>query len=653
MLDLESQNIQNQKINELEKVEELKKIFPEIFEDGKLNIEKFKNILFDIKDEKTEHYSFNWNGKQDCYKIIKQKSNLTLKVDDDKTIPDGNNVFIEGDNLEVLKLLQTSYHKKIKMIYIDPPYNKDKDFVYSDTWGDTITNYLIQTDQLREEGYTSTKTSSTGRRHTNWLNMIYPRLWLSRNLLKDDGVIFVSIDDDEVHNLRKVMDEIYGEENFIECITWNKRIPKNDKGIGNIHEYVLIYVKNIDSINHEFLMKKEGLDDIYSLVADLKKKKVPFNEAEIELKKLYKKNAYDRGITLYNAFDKNYKLWGKINMSWPNANTFGPTYEVLHPITKKPVKIPDRGWRWKKETFEQEALIKNGAYTDIQELNDGSYLCGKIWFSSKETVQPSSITYLDDVNDFLFRSIVSFKSDGGIELEKIFDGKSYFSYPKPTNLIKALISSVKTAENDIILDFFAGSGTTAHSVMELNQEDNGNRKYILVQLPEATEQNNEAYKAGYTKISDITKERIKRVITKLDYKDGFKSYRLDSSNFQVFKELKKRSNDSFEDIVKMLKMSVFNKNIFAQNAKELDISYEVGLKNGFSLSAKNEIIKNEKYNFIKLYEENREFYFCFADKIELDIAEFIPKNAKLICFDKALDDSTKMNLKDKIDLETL
>ena len=215
MLNLESLDIQEQKINELEKVEELKNIFPEIFEDGKLNIEKFKNILFDIKDEKTEHYSFNWNGKQDCYKIIKQKSNLTLKVDEDKTIPDGNNVFIEGDNLEVLKLLQNSYHKKIKMIYIDPPYNKDKDFVYSDTWGDTITNYLIQTDQLRDEGYTSTKTSSSGRRHTNWLNMIYPRLWLSRNLLKDDGVIFVSIDDDEVANLRKIMDEIYGEENFV------------------------------------------------------------------------------------------------------------------------------------------------------------------------------------------------------------------------------------------------------------------------------------------------------------------------------------------------------------------------------------------------------------------------------------------------------
>nr|MDA3908289.1 site-specific DNA-methyltransferase [Sulfurimonas sp.] len=180
MINLESIDIKQQKLDEL------KNIFPEIFEDGTIDYKKLKDILDDnIEESKTQHYSFNWSGKKDCYKTIKAKTNATLKVDTDKNIPDGDNVFIEGDNLEVLKLLQNAYHKKIKMIYIDPPYNKDKDFVYKDTWGDTITNYLIQTDQLREEGYTSTKTQSTGRRHTNWLNMIYPRLWLSRNLLKD------------------------------------------------------------------------------------------------------------------------------------------------------------------------------------------------------------------------------------------------------------------------------------------------------------------------------------------------------------------------------------------------------------------------------------------------------------------------------------
>ena len=592
--------MQNQKINELEKVEELKNIFPEIFEDGKLNVEKFKNILFDIKDEKTEHYSFNWNGKQDCYKIIKQKSNHTLKVDDDKTIPDGNNVFIEGDNLEVLKLLQTSYHKKIKMIYIDPPYNKDKDFVYSDTWGDTITNYLIQTDQLREEGYTSTKTSSTGRRHTNWLNMIYPRLWLSRNLLKDDGVIFVSIDDDEVHNLRKVMDEIYGEENFVGQFVWQKKKGggNDSKFIANEHEYIIAYCKNSESQSNWY----ENYDDEY--------------------------------LKRYREEDEDGKYF------WDTLQRTGLQSPIIYDIKAPDGTIITGEWVVSEKRFYSD--LKSGKIR-IKELDSGKW---SVQFKQYmgDGKKPRSI---------LNSKEVGLNSDAKNTIKELFLNDKLFSNPKPVNLVKNFLKII-TNEDDIILDFFAGSGTTAHAVMELNQEDDGNRKYILVQLPEATEQNSEAYKAGYKKISDITKARIKKVIENLDYKDGFKLYKLDNSNFQVFKELKKRPNDSFEDIVKMLKMSIFNKNIFAQNAKEIDIVYEVGLKNGFSLSAKyDDTIKLGNYKSIKLFEENREFYFSFADKIELDIAEFIPNGSKFICYDKALDDSTKMNLREKIDLETL
>ncbi|MDQ7066615.1 MAG: hypothetical protein Q9M40_00615 [Sulfurimonas sp.] len=204
-----------------------------------------------------------------------------------------------------------------------------------------------------------------------------------------------------------------------------------------------------------------------------------------------------------------------------------------------------------------------------------------------------------------------------------------------------------------MLDFFAGSGTTAHAVMDLNKEDGGNRKYILVQLPEATDEKSEAYKAGYKKISDITKERIKRVIKKLDYKDGFKSFYLDNSNFQKFKELKKRPNDSLESIEKMLKMSIFQENILTQGAKEIDLVYEVGLKNGFTLSAKTEHLTSGVYKFTKLYEEEREFYFCFDQKIANDIVNAVPKEAKLICYEKALDDSVKLNLHTNLDLETL
>lgn len=636
MLNLESLDIQEQKINELEKVEELKNIFPEIFEDGKLNLEKFKNILFEIKDEKTEHYSFNWNGKQDCYKIIKQKSNLTLKVDEDKTIPDGNNVFIEGDNLEVLKLLQTSYHKKIKMIYIDPPYNKDKDFVYSDTWGDTITNYLIQTDQLSDEGYTSTKTSSSGRRHTNWLNMIYPRLWLSRNLLKDDGVIFVSIDDDEVANLRKVMDEIYGEENFVgQFPRVTKKAGKSSDELAVNHDYVLAYSKNNEILLNSF----EHTDDNFKYS----------DEYENE-RGLYKLNqTLDYGSIQYSpSLDYEIELDNKIFIP---GNV---TKEEMQERQKRNPKS-DFCWRWSKELFkfglENGFIVAKGNRIYTKTYQNAKISKGVNGYFVDLQPRTKSATTLDLLDN-------KFSNDNSKkDLSKIFD-KTVFDYSKPVDLIKYLVF-LGTNEEDIILDFFAGSGTTAHAVMELNQDDEkdgkvGNRKYILVQLPEATEKNSEAFKNNYKKISEITKARIKKVIEKLDYKDGFKSYKLDSSNFQVFKELKKRPNDSFEDIVKMLKMSVFNKNIFAQNAKEIDIVYEVGLKNGFSLSAKNDdTIKLGNYKFIKLFEETREFYFCFADKIELDIAEFISKDSKLICYDKALDDSTKMNLKEKIDLETL
>ncbi|WP_428027081.1 site-specific DNA-methyltransferase [Arcobacter sp.] len=633
MLNLESQNIQNQKINELEKVEELKNIFPEIFEDGKLNIEKFKNILFDIKDEKTEHYSFNWNGKQDCYKIIKQKSNLTLKVDDDKTIPDGNNVFIEGDNLEVLKLLQTSYHKKIKMIYIDPPYNKDKDFVYSDTWGDTITNYLIQTDQLREEGYTSTKTSSTGRRHTNWLNMIYPRLWLSRNLLKDDGVIFVSIDDDEVHNLRKVMDEIFGEENFVAQIMPIVNPGGRDYNqIAVTHEYLLVYIKTENAELNE--IKK----DIEFKLFD--------SNGGFELRDLRNRNPKFHSGNRPNLFYPFYvnptseDEYGNCALSLKKDGNYTIEIKPYNSTGKESV------WRW-GTIKSNENIVKDNP--KLSQIVAKKKLDGGWTISEKNRRTTTKVKSIWDETEMR-------TEDGTRQIRALFN-ETLFDHPKPKDFLKRIIE-IGSNENDIILDFFAGSGTTAHAVMELNQDDEkdgkiGNRKYILVQLPESTDSNSEAYKAGYKKISDITKARIKKAIEKLDYKDGFKSYKLDSSNFQVFKELKKRPNDSFEDIVKMLKMSVFNKNIFTQNAKEIDIVYEVGLKNGFSLSAKNELIKNEKYNFIKLYEENREFYFCFSDKIELDIAGFIPSDSKLICYDKALDDSTKMNLKDKIDLETL
>jgi len=577
-------------------IEQLKALFPEITAEGKIDFKVLKHILGEEIEEEEEYYRFTWAGKSQARMEAHKPSTGTLRpakeesVDWDAT----QNLYIEGDNLEVLKLLQKSYAGKVKMIYIDPPYNTGDDFVYKDNYHDNLQNYMRLTNQINSEGVSlTTNSESNGRFHSDWLNMMYPRLKLARNLLKEDGAIFISINNIEVQNLKKICDEIFGQENFIECITWNKRIPKNDKGIGNIHEYVLVYVKKSD-IPHVFKMAKDGLDEIFELLESFKKKKTPIKEAEKELKKLYKKKGYDRGITLYNSLDKDYRLWGKINMSWPNANTFGPDYEVLHPVTKMAVKIPDRGWRWKKETFDEALDL-----TNIEELHDGSYKCGRIWFAKDEKTQPSSITFLDEVNEMLLRSVLSLKSDGGIETEKLFGNKSIFSYPKPTSLIETLINSVPL-ENEIVLDFFSGSSTTAHSVFNINQSNEKNVKFIMVQLPEDLDEilskadNNTKQiinnaitfldsinKPHY--LTELGKERIRRAAKNVasenpekakDLDLGFKVFKLDSSNIRPWDG----NPDNLED-------DLFNSgdNIKADRTAE-DVLYEVLLKFGLDLT---------------------------------------------------------------------
>lgn len=513
-----------------------------------------QEISCKVIDGNEERYQFTWPDKKKSVLLANAPINKTLRpVRDDETTPTGadsegnpycssgsvdfdttENLYIEGDNLEVLKLLQETYLGKIKMIYIDPPYNTGNDFVYEDDFVQSTDEYLENSGQFDDEGNRLVKNlDSNGRFHTDWLNMIYPRLKLSKDLLTDDGVIFISADDNEIENLKKMCDEIFGRSCFVDCITWNKRVPKNDnKGIGNIHEYILVYNKSSLS-SRQFTMLKDGLQEIYDLLETLKKRKTPIEEAEKELRNLYSKKGYDRGITLYNNLDDNYEPWGKINMSWPNAETFGPRYDVIHPATNKPTKVPDRGWRWNETTFSSQL-----DYANVKKRFDGSYVCGNIWFASDENTQPSSIKYLKDVSRMLLRSIISLKSDGGIEVEKIFDGKSFFSYPKPVSLLRLLLNSIEEKE-DYILDFFSGSATTAHAVMKLNAEDNGKRKFIMVQLPEMTDEKNEAYKAGYKNICEIGKERIRRAAKKIaeenpeaKFDGGFRVLKCDSSNMK-------------------------------------------------------------------------------------------------------------------------
>jgi len=606
---------------EQEKLNALRQVLPEVFSEGKIDWEKLKATLGDDINFANERYVLNWAGKSDAFKVLQMPTTKTLVPAKDESVnfDETENIFIEGENLEVLKVLQKSYFGKVKMIYIDPPYNTGNDsFIYPDKFSESKADYEKRVGDKDEEGYMTKdgmfkkNSKENGQYHSNWLNMMMPRLYLAKNLLRQDGVMFVHIDNNEVHNLRMLLNEIFGEENFIECINWNKRVPKNDKGIGSIHEYVLIYVKD-SSLKHEFLMAKEGIQEIEDLLSKIKKKKMPLNEGEDLIRKLYNKRGYDRGITLYNSLNSEYRLWGKINMSWPNANTFGPRYEVKHPKTGKPVKIPDRGWRWKEDSFNDAALIVDGKFTNVLELHDGSFLCGRIWFDKDENTQPSSINYLDELDNLLLRSIISLKSDGGIEVEKLFEGKSYFSYPKPTSLSKLLIKSVKNGQNDIILDFFAGSGTTAHAVMDLNKEDGGNRKYICVQLPELLEENSEALKAGFKNIAEVSKERIRKaaksieqelevekekkksqiqfepnVETEIDL--GFKSLILSDSNFKQWQQIEGKDAKALAEQMKLFVDPV------SETATIENMVYELLLKSGKDLNST--IEKNDGYFLI-------------------------------------------------------
>lgn len=571
-------------------IEKIGALFPNcitetVDENGKpkkaINFEILKQMLSGDVIEGSEAYEFTWVGKKAAIVEANKPIRKTLRPCKEESVnwDTTGNLYIEGDNLEVLKLLQESYLGAVKMIYIDPPYNTGSDFIYRDDFKASADEYEEDLGVYDEDGNRMFKnTDSNGRFHSDWCSMIYSRLMLARNLLSQDGVLCISIDDNEVDNLRKICDEVMGESCFVDCITWNKRVPKNDnKGIGNIHEYVLVYVKDPQSMR-QFVMLKDGVDDVFDFIDTLKKKNVPIAEAEKELKQYYNKKGYDRGITLYCNLDDNYEPWGKINMSWPNADTFGPRYDVLHPKTRKPTKVPDRGWRWNETT-----LASQLDYENTKERYDGSFVCGGLWFAKDENTQPSSIKYLKDVSKMLLRSIISLKSDGGIEVEKIFDGKSYFSYPKPVSLLRLLIGALDEKEG-IYMDFFSGSATTAQAIMQLNEEDNGNRKFIMVQFPEEVDKSSEAMKAGLNNLCEIGKERIRRVGKRIKEVNPVLSQKLDTG-FRVFKLADSNMNDVYysADEYSQDLLSALESNVKADRT-DLDLLFGCLLEWGLPLS---------------------------------------------------------------------
>ena len=476
-----------------------------------VNFELLKQMLSPDVADGDERYEFTWVGKKASIVEANKPIRKTLRpcVAESKDWDTTENLYIEGDNLEVLKLLQESYLGKVKMIYIDPPYNTGNDFIYAD---DFMHSQEEENQQMgmydEDENRLFKNTDTNGRFHSDWCSMIYSRLMLARNLLTDDGVIFISIDDNEQENLKKICNEVFGAANFLACLLWEKTRKNDARFFSSGHEYMLVFAKstaNLIDKNIYFREDKPGAAEIYAEYLELQRKYgTDFAKMQEGLQAFYNslpKEHPAKKLSRYNKVDEN-GVWRDDNMSWPGGK--GPSYDVIHPITGKPCAVPPGGWRYSSPE-KMQAMIK----------------AGKVVFREDETLPPIKKTYLvrkpgknADLEDenigkqvmgtYFYRSYLQ----SSIVMEELL-GKGVFEYPKDHEIIKRMINYV-TSQDAIVLDFFSGSATTAHAVMQLNAEDGGRRKFIMVQLPEKCDESSEAYKAGYKNICEIGKERIRR-----------------------------------------------------------------------------------------------------------------------------------------------
>ena len=583
--------------------EKLKSVFPECFVEGKLDIDKLLNLCGEYIDNDFEKYKFEWKGKSECYKIAGKRSTGTLRPCPEESVNFDitKNMYIEGDNLEVLKLLQTSYYRKVKMIYIDPPYNTGNDFVYEDDFKDPMAKYKEVTQQT-----TKSNPETMGRFHTNWLNMMYPRLRLASNLLRDDGVIFISIDDNEVTNLRKLCDEVFGEENFVAQITREAiKGGSQSKYLRITHDYILIYAKNLNNII--------------------------FGGIEVEGIKLNlqdEKGAYAKGREL-NKWGAGSRREDSPSMWFPIK---GPNGEDVYPIRNDG---SEGRWRLGKEKMHK--IVAEGDVI-FEKRDDGTYIVyEKLRDGSNRLKQFISIFKDDYIN-----------AKGTEDIKKLFTiERSYFDYAKPVNLILDLIKMANVAENDIVLDFFSGSATTAHAVMQLNAEDGGNRQFIMVQLPELCDEKSEAFKAHYKNICEIGKERIRHAGKKIheqneDVDTGFKVFKLDTSNLVKWDSTPTEDKDEIYQRMSLLKETI------KPDRNDLDVVYEVMLKLGIPLDYPlEEVSVNDKRAYS--IGEDCLVLICLdygkdgitADDVKLMCEDYTP--AKIVASEQAFKDDVSLS----------
>jgi adenine-specific DNA-methyltransferase len=617
-MDLTSGNISD------EQRAKLHELFPEVFtEGGKVDFERLKLTLGEMVDGGKERYGMNWPGKADCFKTIQQSSVATLVPDKKESVnfDETENLIIEGDNLEVLKLLQKSYMGKIKMIYIDPPYNTGNDFIYPDNYSESLETYLKFTGQVDNTGRVfSTNTEADGRFHSRWLNMIYPRLFLARNLLTDDGTVVVSIDDNEVDNLKKICNEIFGEENFIAqvAVLTNPKGRVMDRHFSRTHDYLLIYAKNGLMVNLSLPKSDDEVENDY-----------PENDADGKYRLLELRNTH-RQFGKYNRPN----LWYPLYADPENSRVSLEKKKGFQEVFPRWEDGFEGCWSWGKDKVQDEnhLLVARPVLGKLK-------IYRKAYSHSKdgEVVRKKLKTILIDKNFYTEKGQAAF--------DELF-GERIFQSPKPLELISTLVK-LCSESSDLILDFYAGSGTTGQAVLTLNNDEGGRRKFILVQLPEPIEIK------GLSTIAEITKERMRRVIKKLTGEGtnqlrlgggdskldrGFKVFKLQSSNFKSWSSEVPADTQA---LGKQLEMHVDH--IVAGRTQD-DILYEILLKSGFPLTTKIETLTLAGKPVYSL--QDGAMLICLEKKLNLDLiramADQKPKPSRVVCLDEGFKDNDQL-----------
>ncbi len=648
-----------------EQKRKLKEIFPNVFNENKVDFDRLKLVLGEDIDAGQERYGMTWPGKAECMKIIQQPSIGTLKpakkesVDFDTT----ENLFIEGDNLEVLKLLQNSYYGKIKMIYIDPPYNTGKEFIYPDKYSESLETYLAYTGQVDDEGKKfSTNAETDGRFHSKWLNMMQPRLFLARNLLREDGLIFISIDDHEVSNLRNICDEIYGEENFVAQFVWNTEgHTDNQLDVKVNHEYVVLYAKNSQqaSLGHVVDPNTRENSNLWKGFAENSiTKNGSGNPPSEVILPIGFPCIVDEIDLAPSAISSQYLT--AVREQGYVTRELTERFKVTYPVRLDAMRVRNSrlvsvcrvysGWANlnKLQTFIQnrcQAIDDDGDKLSFY-LSEN----GVIYYRRDREKARNILSVLRN-----FGTTEKMRS----ELEQ--DGIP-FQYPKPKELLRYLLQ-IGLGHGEVVLDFFAGSSTTAHAVLDLNKQDDGNRKFILVQLPELCGEDSESFKAGYKTIAEIGKERIRCVLKKINNEQkkcikektlfdkekqnkcvidlGFKVFKLDKSNFNLW-ESKIDEKKGVENIEKQLELHI---NHIDPKATVDEILYELLLKSGFPLTTKIEekVLSGKKVCSV----ENGVLLICLEKEMTKEVITEIARlePARVICLDQGFagNDQLKTN----------